>query len=159
MSSPRAVRNKAHPPRPPVIRYLDIFRASPHDRIGMIRRGVPAADAKQMASDLKVEQGSFFRALNLKTATVNRKAARDFFLAADESERLLGIARLVGQVEAIVEESGDPQGFDAPEWLSRWLREPLPALGGTMPIALLDTMEGQALVSDALARVQSGAYA
>ncbi|MFN3458076.1 MAG: antitoxin Xre/MbcA/ParS toxin-binding domain-containing protein [Novosphingobium sp.] len=66
---------------------------------------------------------------------------------------------LIGQVEAIVAESGDPKGFDAPEWLSRWLREPLPALGGTPPVALLDTMEGQAMVAEALARIQSGAYA
>ena len=59
----------------------------------------------------------------------------------------------------MVKESGDPEGFNAAEWLSRWLREPLPALGGQMPIKLLDTMAGQALVSQALSRIQSGAYA
>ena len=67
--------------------------------------------------------------------------------------------KLVGQLEAMVEESGDPDSFDAPGWLSRWLREPLPALGGDKPINLLDTMEGQALISRALAQMQSGAYA
>lgn len=141
------------------LRYLGIFRASSSDRIGMIRRGIPAVQAKQIASDLNVEQKSFFQALNLKTATLNRKAARNDSLPADESERLLGVARLVGQVQAIVEESGDPQDFDAPEWLSAWLREPLPALGGARPFSLLDTMEGQAMVSDALSKIQSGAYA
>ena len=74
-------------------------------------------------------------------------------------ERVVGLVKLVGQIEAMVEESGDPEGFDAPEWLSRWLREPLPALGGDRPINLLDTMEGQALVSRALAQMQSGAFA
>ena len=40
---------------------------------------------------------------------------------------------LIGQGEAIVAESGDPKGFDAPEWLSRWRREPLPAPGSSRP--------------------------
>jgi len=66
---------------------------------------------------------------------------------------------MVGQIEAMVEASGYPAGFDAAEWLSHWLREPLPALGGDKPINLLDTMEGQALVSRVLAQMQSGAYA
>jgi uncharacterized protein (DUF2384 family) len=69
------------------------------------------------------------------------------------------MAKLVGQLEAIVEESGEPEGFDAAAWMSRWLREPVPALGGARPIELMDTMEGQALVSAVLSQIQSGAYA
>ena len=141
------------------IAYIEIFRSSPQDRIEMIRTGVKAGDAKQMITDLHFDQQALFGALNLKTATVNRKAARDEALTTEESERVLGIASLVGRLQAIVEESGDPEGFDATEWLSRWLREPLPALGGEKPLSLLDTMEGQALVADTLAKVQSGAFA
>lgn len=139
--------------------YMDIYRASPEDRIRMIRSGVLARNAKRMISDLHFDQQALLGALNLKTATVNRKAARGESLSADESERVIGIARLVGQLQAIVEESGDPDGFDAPLWLSQWLREPLPALGGIQPVSLLDTMEGQALVSETLAKIQSGAFA
>mgnify|MGYP003296135314 CR=1 FL=1 len=139
--------------------YRELFAASPQARIAMIRQGVPAIEAKRLVQALGVEQKVFYQALGLKTATVNRKITQSEQLASDESERLLGVARLIGQVEAIVTESGDPQGFDAPEWLSRWLREPLPALGGSPPMALLDTMEGQAMVAEALARIQSGAYA
>lgn len=139
--------------------YRELFAASPQARIAMIRQGVPAIEAKRLVQALGVEQKVFYQALGLKTATVNRKITQSEQLASDESERLLGVARLIGQVEAIVAESGDPKGFDAPEWLSRWLREPLPALGGTPPMALLDTMEGQAMVAEALARIQSGAYA
>jgi putative toxin-antitoxin system antitoxin component (TIGR02293 family) len=139
--------------------YRELFAASPQARIAMIRQGVPAIEAKRLVQALGVEQKVFYQALGLKTATVNRKITQSEQLASDESERLLGVARLIGQVEAIVADSGDPKGFDAPEWLSRWLREPLPALGGTPPMALLDTMEGQAMVAEALARIQSGAYA
>ena len=83
----------------------------------------------------------------------------DAKLSPAESERVIGFARLVGQVEAMIEEAGDPAGFDARAWLSRWLTEPLPALGNGRPIDFMNTMEGQSLVSQKLAQVASGAYA
>ena len=67
--------------------------------------------------------------------------------------------RILEQVQTMVRQSGEPAGFDAAAWLSRWLSEPLPALGGTRPIDLLNTAEGEAQVSTILARIQSGAYA
>ncbi len=139
--------------------YIEVYRASPAERIRIIKEGIPAAKAKRMISDLRFEQGVLLEALNLKTATVNRKAAQGASLSPEESERVIGMAKLVGQLQAMVEDSGDPEGFDAPGWLSQWLREPVPALGGARPVELLDTMEGQALVSQALRQMQSGAYA
>ncbi len=69
------------------------------------------------------------------------------------------IARLIAQVQAMVDQSGNPEHFDAAAWLSRWLREPLPALGGGHAIDLLDTAEGELQVSRLLAQIQSGSYA
>jgi putative toxin-antitoxin system antitoxin component (TIGR02293 family) len=119
---------------------------------------VPAVDAKRLLEALAVPQAAACKALGLSVATINKKAKSGQALAQDEGERVIGVAKLVGQLEAMVEESGDPEGFDPVAWISTWLNEPLPALGGTRPIDLLDTMEGQALVGDTLARVQSGAY-
>jgi putative toxin-antitoxin system antitoxin component (TIGR02293 family) len=145
--------------QPAVLSYLGVYRASPFDRITLIKQGLPAAEAKRIITELAIGQGAALKALKLSPATVNKKAKQDHTLSPAESERVIGIARLVGQVEAMVQESGDPQGFDAAAWMSRWLKEPLPALGGARPIDLMDTMEGQALVSTALAQMQSGAYA
>jgi uncharacterized protein (DUF2384 family) len=89
---------------------------------------------------------------------LNMQAKQNQTLSPDESERVLGMARLVGQLEAIVQESGNAEGFDAAAWMSRWLHEPLPALGGVRPIDLMDRMEGQGVVATALAQMQSGAY-
>lgn len=158
LSPNRRATGKTKTSKPGLV-YIEIYRSSPQGRIKMIRSGVKAGDAKQMITDLHFDQQALLGALNLKTATVNRKAARDEALSTEESERVLGIASLVGQLQAIVEESGDPEGFDATQWLSRWLREPLPALGGEKPMSLLDTMEGQSLVADTLAKAQSGAFA
>ncbi len=139
--------------------YLDLFRASPLRRIQAIKAGVSAAEVKELSRELHLDQQMLFEALNLKTATVNRKALRGEHLSQDDSERVIGLAKLVGQLEAMLENAELAEPFDAPEWVSGWLREPLPALGGKRPIELLDTMEGQALVSRALAQVESGAYA
>ena len=81
------------------------------------------------------------------------------FSSDDDSERALGIARLVGLVEGMVKESGDPTGFDAAQWVAQWLEEPMAALGGKRPADLMDTAEGQAIVSNLISRMQSGAYA
>ncbi len=138
--------------------YVAIYRAMPIERIEMIRRGIPAAAAKRLFADLAIGQGAALKALNLSTATVNKKVKQGDSLSPDESERVLGVARLLGQVEAIVEDGGDAEGFDAGAWLARWLTEPLPALGRVRPIDMLDTMEGVELVSTMLARIQGGAY-
>ena len=76
-----------------------------------------------------------------------------------ESEQIIGFAKLVDQLEAMIQDSGDPTNFDARAWVARWLVEPLPALGGARPVELMDTKEGQGLLSAALAKAQSGAYA
>jgi putative toxin-antitoxin system antitoxin component (TIGR02293 family) len=139
--------------------YLGVYRASPLERIEMIKSGIPANEAKRVFADLGIGQGAALRALRLSPATVNKKARRDQILSRGETERVIGMVRLVGQVEAMVQDSRNPEGFDAAAWMARWLQEPLPAFGGVRPVDLMDTMEGQALVSTALTQMQSGAYA
>jgi putative toxin-antitoxin system antitoxin component (TIGR02293 family) len=146
------------PKKAPKLSFLSVYRASPLERISLIKKGIPAAAAKRLFVDLPVGQGVGFKALNLSTATVNKKAKQGDVLSRADSERVIGFARLVGQLEAMIQESGDSTGFDSRAWMARWLTEPLPAFGGTRPADLLDTMEGQALVSSVLAMLQSGAY-
>ena len=145
--------------RAAALSYIAVYRASPLERIAMIRRGIPASEAKRIFAELPIGQGAGFKALNLSAATVNKKAKQGDTLSREESERFVGFAKLVGQLEAMIQDSGDPTNFDARAWMARWLTEPLPAFGGARPADLVDTMEGQGLVSAALAQVQSGAYA
>ena len=154
-----AIRAETTPQAPAQLSYLELHRAEPLARIALIKKGVRAFFVKQLLAELAMPQAAGMAALNLPMATVNRKVARDDTLAPDESERVIGMARLIGQLQAMVGESGEDSSFDAAGWLSRWLREPLAAFGGACPAAFMDTMEGQALVSQALAQTQSGAYA
>jgi uncharacterized protein (DUF2384 family) len=76
-----------------------------------------------------------------------------------EVEKLNAVMNLIAQVQAMVDESGEPSGFDAALWVRQWLEKPVPALGGRCPAEYMDTAEGRALVSRLLAMAQSGAYA
>jgi putative toxin-antitoxin system antitoxin component (TIGR02293 family) len=139
--------------------YLTLYRAAPLERIKRVKAGISAAEAKAILSDLAIPSGRISAVLGIPVSTLNRKAKVAQKLSTDEGERVLGLAKLVGQVQAMVEDSGDPKGFDARAWTAHWLNTPLPALGGVRPVDLMDTMEGQGLVSETLARIQSGAYA
>lgn len=138
--------------------FVGLYRATPYSRIATVKAGLPAVKVKKFVSDLDMPIGDFFGALQLSQATFNRKVLKDQSLSTDESERVVGFLKLFGQVQVMVEESGETADFDARAWTVQWLEEPLAALGGLRPVELMDTIEGQQLVSAALARIQSGAY-
>jgi len=139
--------------------YADFFDISRADRIELVKEGVPARLLITLASDMHVPRERLFLWLGIARATANRKLRAGDVLSQDESERALGIARLVGQVEKIVGESGDPDGFDAAQWTAAWLEEPNRALRGKSPGDYMDTADGRALVSGLVAQMQSAAYA
>lgn len=139
--------------------FVEVFRAEPLTRVKLIRDGLPADFLDQLSRQMKIPKERLLPSLGIAQATVSRKVRESKPLSSDDSERALGMARLVGQVEALVQDSGEPKGFNAAEWVAQWLEEPLAALGGQRPADLMDTAEGQAIVSNVLARMQSGAYA
>ena len=79
-------------------------------------------------------------------------------LTAGNEAETDGLATLIGQVEALVAEQGAPAGFDAARWFREWMKQPVPALGGRRPVELLDTREGQQIVSGLLEAIRAGAY-
>lgn len=139
--------------------FIVYFHADPISRVDAIKSGIPATFVDEIAAEMGRPKEWLLPTLGLSTATFNRRKSESKPLSKEESERVLGMARLVGQVEAMVKESGDAAGFNAAQWTGRWLEEPLAALGGRKPGELMDTAEGQAIVSNLLARAQSGAYA
>lgn len=139
--------------------FLGVFEADAMERVRIVKRGVPASVVDVMARRMAVPKEKLVGTLGLARATIDRKMREKKDLSSDESSRVLGMARLVGQVQSMVDESGDPAGFDAAHWVARWLEQPLPALGGQRPAELMDTPEGQGIVLQLAARMQSGAYA
>ena len=68
------------------------------------------------------------------------------------------IAILTMLVQRMVDECGDPTGFDAQAWLDHWLVGVVPALGDRRPLDVLLEPNGVEMVSSLLLRAQSGAF-
>lgn len=139
--------------------YVDLYEMPLIERAGLVKSGVPSLMVGVISAEMDITKERFVRMMGLPRATVARKIANKSDLSVDESERLVGIAKLIGQVETIVKQSGNPEGFRAGKWFSEWISEPAAALGGRKPEDLLDTADGREAIAKLLAQMQSGAYA
>lgn len=143
-------------------RYLTMFRATPGERHKIIQQGIPADSIVDVASEMNIPRERLLTILRIPPSTAKRKIAQKAILSPEISARLVGVEKLIGQVEDMVRQSGDPDqvaSFDAAKWIAHWIETPLPALGGDKPASYLDNDEGVTLVSNLLARMQSGGYA
>lgn len=140
-------------------RYAMIFKATALERIEIMRAGIPAASVHETGTDMGMSEARLLAMLALKPVTVQRCRKSDALLPPAYSERIIGLYRLIGQVESMVAESGDASGFRAARWLADWLTQPLGALNHAKPADFMDTMEGQRVVARLLAKLPSGAYA
>lgn len=139
--------------------YVSAFRGGEQAMIPAIRSGVPVARIGEVAGNMRRTRDEVMRILRISRATVGRKAKSGTGrLSPEQSERVIGLERLIGQVQVMIAESGNAKGFDAAAWIADWIERPLPALGGAKPADYLDTMVGQQLISRLLAQMQSGAY-
>ncbi|MGI9090017.1 MAG: antitoxin Xre-like helix-turn-helix domain-containing protein [Gemmatimonadaceae bacterium] len=137
----------------------ELYADGPMERIQLVKEGAPAELVTVIADSMGMPKEQLYKTVGVKRATVDRKLRNHTRLSANESERFVGIAQLVGQVELIVRESGATDGFNAARWVAGWLKRPLPALGGEPPATFMDTAEGRGLVADLVAQMQTGAYA
>jgi putative toxin-antitoxin system antitoxin component (TIGR02293 family) len=136
-----------------------LHRADPMERVELARAGVPAAALGVIARDMGIARDKLYTTIGVPRATMERKVRDQRRLSPDESERVLGVARLVALVEQMVGAAGAAPAFDAARWVAAWLDTPLPALGGERPASLMDTAAGREIVAGLVAQLQSGAYA
>jgi putative toxin-antitoxin system antitoxin component (TIGR02293 family) len=142
--------------------YIDfktLYRAGGMELVMFIKQGVHAGVVPLVAKQLHATQDQVTELLGFPRTTIARKIRDKGDLDLNQGELLVGLLKLIGQVETIVAESGNPEGFDAAQWTKEWLYHPNPALGGKRPADLMDTVGGQEVVSRLIAQMQSGAYA
>ena len=136
-----------------------LYRMSPIERVGLVKRGIAANTVFRFAKVTGQPKERVMTLRGFPRSTVDRKARADQTLPVDQGERVIGLLKLVGQAQTMVDESGDPRGFDAAKWISVWLERPLPALQGRRPGEFMDTAEGQQVVANLLAAARGGAFA
>jgi putative toxin-antitoxin system antitoxin component (TIGR02293 family) len=139
--------------------FLEIYCAARPERLELIKAGIPANTVTLLADKLHTSKERLMTTLGFSRSTIMRRIQNNQDLSMDQAERVVGLAKLVGQVQKMIAESGDATGFDAAQWVSEWLESNNPALGNRKPAEYMDTGEGQEIVSSLLAQMQSGAYA
>lgn len=167
VDSPAKATKKAI--RPPVRRgsaidpamtsHARLYRASRAERFALIDQGVAAGVLSETIRVLGLPQDRTFKILGLPRSTMLKKIAAGQALDRTEGSLVVGLQRLIGQVETMVAESGDSTHFNAAKWLAGWMESPNPALGGRCPADYMRLPEGQEMLSQLLSQTQSGAYA
>lgn len=105
-----------------------------------------------------MERGATLAMVMVSKISGTAKETRKRYVARMDPVDARDVSALAALVQRIVNESGDPAGFDALVWTKRWLHRPAAALGGSCPAKYMTTPEGRALVESTIMRMQSGAY-
>lgn len=156
---PRSSMDAETTPPGPTSAMTTAARAAAPDFTEETRRQVPAKEIVLLAKKLGLSKKRLYELLGFPRSTVDRQIAANRPLSPDLAKHFLEVRGLAELVEQMVNESGNPEGFDAAAWLGGWLHQPQPALGGVPPADYLHTQGGISSVRDLLLRTQSGAYA
>jgi putative toxin-antitoxin system antitoxin component (TIGR02293 family) len=163
-------RAAAHPGATGVIAYSigdnvrsfvqKVRGATPMQLADIERAGVRGRLLKDIAQEMDIPASRLFAIIGVPKATAEKKASGNEVLAGAGGQAALGLVRLLGMAQRIVENStaDAARHFDAAGWLGRWIERPQPALGGKKPAELLDTPTGLEVVLRTLGAIESGAY-
>ncbi len=140
--------------------YSTYYMQSQGERFSLVEAGVSEKVLAKTARDMGFDEDKLRAILRLRRSHRSTKGtSANGVFRADEASRVVALLRLIGQVETMVAEAGNPEHFDAARWLAKWMKNPNQALGGKCPAEYMHLTAGLELLSALLAQFQSGAYA
>ena len=111
-----------------------------------IREGFPPAVVEELMQASGLTLKELAESLDLSTRSLQRRR-RSGRLARFESDRIYRLARIVAMAR---------QNLGSSDLALRWLKRPNRALGGSAPIAAIDTEVGARQVENVLGRIAYG---
>jgi putative toxin-antitoxin system antitoxin component (TIGR02293 family) len=114
----------------------------------LVRHGLPYRSLESAVEHCGAQQAEITQVLQIPKRTLLRRKKEDRLLPA-ESDRLFRLARVVAHAIDVLESE---------EAAQRWLKKPNRALGGQVPLHLLDTDAGAGQVDDVLTRIDYGVF-
>jgi putative toxin-antitoxin system antitoxin component (TIGR02293 family) len=129
----------------------DVLRERPADYSAVARRTreeLPYAALAAVAKRYRIPLATLARVIGLPERTLARRK-KERRLRADESDRLLRVARVATSAEDVL---------GAQAKAGRWLQTPNRALAGAVPLDLLDTDLGAEEVMTILGHIERGVY-
>jgi putative toxin-antitoxin system antitoxin component (TIGR02293 family) len=121
---------------------------SPEDLKDWIREGLPFESLERVMERYAITREEISSALDLPARTLARRK-QERRLRRDESDRLFRLVRIATETSAVL---------GSEEKAARWLHTPNRALGGNLPLELLDTDLGSRQVEEVLGRIEHGVY-
>lgn len=128
--------------------FLD--RGEPDIVIDMTRRGLPAETIDFIAGLLALPRAGVLQVIQIAASTAERRLRAGELLTAEESDRLVRVAKALRRAAEVFEDDIAARG---------WMLGTVSTLGGRTPLSLLDTLEGYEMVMDTLSRIEYGVYA
>jgi putative toxin-antitoxin system antitoxin component (TIGR02293 family) len=124
---------------------------SPLDLIETIRQGLPTQALERLAKALRVKVLDLEHILPVSRRTLQRYEQQNVTCLPKElSDHLLQVAKVYARAVEV---------FEDEERALEWLQAPIVALGGRIPMSLLDTSTGVDLVLTELGRIEYGVFA
>ena len=118
----------------------------------LVAKGIGIAEAKQVLADfILIDEKQFYSVLGITPRTMQRRAASaSKTLDANASDRALRLVSVVHQAQEVL---------GSQEAAERWLSSPAMGLDQRVPLDLLQSSEGTAMVKTLLSRMEYGVYA
>lgn len=136
-----------------IAEILGVRNAPPVDSwdywIARSREGLEKQALKRLLTRLDVSMTEFSHLLPVSERTLQRYPD-DKILSRDLSGHIVAIAKVFVRAAEV---------FDNQDKARRWLHKPCRALGGEVPLSLLDTPLGIQTVENELSRIEFGVYA
>ena len=115
-----------------------------------IRQGFDPGEINFTSTLLALTQKSLAESIGVSQRTLQRKVQDKKRLSREESDRLFRIQKVSSAALDLFEGNV--------EAMRRWLKAPLPALGGETPLAYSDTDPGARFVLDLINRLEHGVF-
>lgn len=112
-----------------------------------VRRGLPVGALDHLALLLQVDRSELARVLGVSLRTLQRKAGENQRLGSGASDRLARVRRILDLATAVLGEQAKG---------ARWLTARSRALGGEIPLHMLDTDIGTQRVQQELHQIEFG---
>jgi uncharacterized protein (DUF2384 family) len=127
-----------------------VAKATPTERMDMVRRGVAPEWLGRLAGALRIAEEHLMLYLGIDRRVVLIRLAEGDRLDAHDSDAVVATARLVGDALSLHGQGNSATqsgGDDIARQLGTWLRTSMPDLERRAPIQYLDVAEGRALVA------------
>lgn len=98
------------------LHYKEVFQTTCYHRVQLIKRGIAASVLTQLAKSMRVSQDHLIASLGFPRTGIMRKIQRRQNLSVAQAERVIGLAKLIGQIEIMVA-TPEVSDFNAAQWL------------------------------------------